>query len=240
MRVVIGFHSLYAGWLHEGWPEYPSGYATMASLRLTQRQWRIYLTVWLVALAALTGTLIGVLVPRLLISPSPASLAGGLVMKAHTVPAPDFTTLHDQRGAIISLADLRGRVIALTFLDTQCLDLCPLQARLLGSVQTDLGSNANFSVVVVSVRPEVDTPSNIAKFASAHGLGDNLFWLNGPRPQLSAVWNSYGVGVQVANGALAHSSVIYLIDRSGYERVGFADVPDVASVESDVRILAKT
>ena len=211
----------------------------MASLRLTQRQWRIYLTVWLVALAAVAGTLIGVLLPRLLISPSPAGLAGGLVMKAHSVPAPDFT-LRDQRGAIISLADLRGRVIALTFLDTQCLDLCPLQASLLGSVQTDLGSNANFSVVVVSVRPEADTPSNIAKFASAHGLGGNFFWLNGSRPQLSAVWNSYGVGVQVANGALAHSSVIYLIDRSGYERVGFADVPDLASVESDVRILAET
>jgi protein SCO1/2 len=211
----------------------------MASLRLTQRQWRIYLTVWLVALAVLTGTLIGVLLPRLLISHPPAGLTGGLVMKADSVPAPDFT-LRDQRGATISLADLRGRVIALTFLDTQCLDLCPLQASLLGSVQTDLGSNANFSVVVVSVRPEADTPSNIAKFVGAHGLGANLFWLNGPRPQLSAVWNAYGVGVQVANGALAHSSVIYLIDRGGYERVAFADVPDVASVESDVRILAGT
>jgi cytochrome oxidase Cu insertion factor (SCO1/SenC/PrrC family) len=209
----------------------------MSSLRLTQRQWRIYLTVWLVALAALTGTLIGVLLPRLLVAPPVPILTGGVVMKAHSVPAPDFS-LVDQRGATVSLSALRGNVLALTFLDTQCLNLCPLQASLLGTVQADLGSNSTFSVVVVSVKPEADTPSSIATFASAHGLGGHFYWLSGPRSQLSDVWNSYGVGVQVANGDLAHSSVIYLIDRSGFERVGFADVPDAAWVENDVRILA--
>lgn len=208
----------------------------MASLRLTRRQWRIYLTVWLVALAAVTGTLIGLTVPRLLAKSPPPSLSGGVVLKPQTVQAPAFT-LRDQRGAMVSLTDLRGRVIALTFLDTQCLNLCPLQASLLGSVQGDLGSRAPFSVVVVSVRPEADTPANIATFANAHGLKAGFYWLTGPRSQLADVWNSYGVGVQVANGDLAHSSVIFLIDRSGYERVGFADVPEAASVEGDVRIL---
>jgi protein SCO1 len=183
--------------------------------------------------------LIGVLVPRLLISHPSPTLGGGLVMPANSVPAPDFA-LQDQRGATISLADLRGRVIALTFLDTKCLDLCPLQASLLGAVQTHVGSQVPFSVVVVSVRPEEDTPSTIATFAAAHGLTGNFYWLNGPRPQLADVWNRYGVGVQVANGNLTHSSVIYLIDRTGYERVGFADVPRSDSVENDVRILAGT
>jgi protein SCO1 len=211
----------------------------MAGIRLTQRQWRIYLTVWLVALAALTGTLIGVLVPRLLVSTPPPTLTGGLVMKAGSVPAPDFKLL-DQRGAEVSLSDLRGRVVALTFLDTQCLDLCPLQASLLGTVQGALAPSAPFAVVVVSVKPEADTPASIATFAASHGLGANLYWLNGSRSQLSQVWTSYGVGVQVANGDLTHSSVIYLIDRSGFERVGFADVPQAASVEGDVRILEAT
>ncbi len=208
----------------------------MASLRLTRRQWRIYLTVWLVALAAVTGTLIGVMVPRLLATSPSASLTGGVVINPHSVLAPDFT-LRDQRGAMVSLPDLRGRVIALTFLDTQCLQLCPLQASLLGSVQGDLGPRAPFSVVVVSVRPEADTPANIATFANAHGLKDGFYWLTGLRPQLAEVWNSYGVDVLIANGDLAHSSMIYLIDRSGYERVGFADVPQAAAVESDVKIL---
>ncbi len=208
----------------------------MASLRLTRRQWRIYLTVWLVALAAVTGTLIGVTLPRLLVPSPPPSLTGGVVINPGTVPAPGFTLL-DQRGAMVSLPDLRGRVVALTFLDTQCLQLCPLQASLLGRVQGDLGPRAPFSVVVVSVRPEADTPASIATFANAHGLKDGFFWLTGSRPQLADVWNRYGVGVLVTNGDLAHSSVIYLIDRKGYERVGFADVPQAADVEGDVRIL---
>jgi cytochrome oxidase Cu insertion factor (SCO1/SenC/PrrC family) len=207
----------------------------MASVRLTQRQWRIYLTVWLVALAAVTGTLVGVAVPRLLARPPAATLSGGVIINP-SVPAPTFT-LRDQTGAMVSPSTLRGRVVALTFLDTQCLNLCPLQASLLGTVQSDLGSNAHFSVVVVSVRPEADTPANISSFATAHGMKGGYYWLTGTRQQLASVWDSYGVGVQVANGDLAHSSIIYLIDRNGAERVAFADVPDLASVEADVRFL---
>jgi cytochrome oxidase Cu insertion factor (SCO1/SenC/PrrC family) len=83
----------------------------------------------------------------------------------------------------------------------------------------------------------VDTPASIALFASAHGLKSGYHWLSGTKQELASVWDSYGVGVQVANGDLAHSSIIYLIDRGGAERVAFADVPDVASVEGDVRYL---
>ena len=125
----------------------------MASLRLTRRQWRVYLIVWLVALAAVTGALAGVAAPRLFARPAalPTRLSGGVILNP-SVQAPAFT-LRDQSGAMISPATLRGRVVALTFLDTQCLNHCPLQASLLGTVQTDLGSGALFSVVVVSVRP---------------------------------------------------------------------------------------
>jgi cytochrome oxidase Cu insertion factor (SCO1/SenC/PrrC family) len=210
----------------------------MASVRLTRRQWRIYLTVWLVALAAVTGALVGVAVPRLLAKQpaAPAAALGGGVIINPSVPAPSFY-LRDQAGAIVSMSTFRGSVVALTFLDTQCLNLCPLQASLLGTVQSDLGSSAHFSVVVVSVRPEADTPANIATFATAHGLKGGYSWLTGTRDQLASVWDSYGVGVQVANGDLAHSSIIYLIDRNGAERMAFADVPDVAAVEGDVRFL---
>jgi protein SCO1/2 len=132
---------------------------------------------------------------------------------------------------------LRGRVVALTFLDTQCLQMCPLQASLLGRVQSDLGPKAAPSVVVVSIRPEVDTPSSIADYASTHGLVGDLHWVSGSDAELAPIWDEYGVGVQVASGDLLHTSVIYLIDRAGYERVAFADLPDQSAVESDVRLL---
>ena len=157
-------------------------------------------------------------------------------MGAGEVAAPDFT-LRDQTGATVSMSQLRGTVLALTFLDTQCQNLCPLQASFLGSAQSDLGHRAPFDVVIISVRPDADTPANIVAFAAAHGLGHHYMWLTGTTQDLQGVWNSYGVAVQAAQGDLAHSSVIYLIDRSGYERVGFEDVPETAAFETDVQIL---
>jgi protein SCO1/2 len=208
------------------------------TLRLSERQWRIYLAIWLVAVAAVAGLAAGLVAPKLLARSSPQTLVGDIVMNPG-VPAPDFT-LRDQTGATVTLAQVRGKVSALTFLDTQCLNLCPLQASLLGIVQSDLGRAQPLTVIVISVRPETDTPGAIAAFASSHGLKAPYYWLNGPRSQLATVWNSYGISVVAATGDLAHSSVIYLIDRRGYERVAFADVPQSSWVEGDVRLLQKT
>jgi protein SCO1/2 len=208
------------------------------TLRLTERQWRIYLAVWLVALAAVTGVALGVIAPKLLERSTPPRLVGDIVLNP-PVSAPAFS-LRDQNGSTVSLSQLRGSVIALTFLDTKCLSLCRLQASLLGGVQAHLGASVPLTVVVVSVRPEADTPAAIATFAETHGLRQPYFWLNGTHSQLAAVWGDYGITVEPTAGDLAHSSVIYLLDRRGNERVEFADVPDPGWVEGDVRLLAKS
>ncbi len=210
----------------------------MGRVTLNDRQWKTYLAVWLVAVGAVVGVAAGLLLIRFVNQPPPAVLGGGVVMDPKAVAAPDFT-LRDQSGRSVSMSGLRGRVLALTFLDTQCTNLCPLQARFLGTAQSDLGTSTPLSIVVISVRPAADTPDTIAKFASANGLGRNYYWLTGTPAQLSAVWNEYGVAVQVASGDLEHSSVIYLVDPHGFERVGFLDVPETSAFENDVRILAK-
>jgi protein SCO1/2 len=208
------------------------------SLRLTERQWRIYLAVWLVALAAVIGVAAGIIAPKLLERPTPPTLIGDIVLTP-PVAAPAFT-LQDQNGAAVSLSQLKGRVVALTFLDTQCLSLCRLQASLIGSVQADLGASVPLTLVVVSVRPEVDTPAAINTFAVAHGLRQPYAWLNGTKSQLAGVWGDYGITVQPTAGDLEHSSVIYLLDRRGNERVEFADVPDPGWLENDIKLLAKS
>jgi len=207
------------------------------TLRLSDRQWRIYLAVWLVALAAVTGVAAGIIVPKLLDRPSPPTLVGDIVLTP-PVAAPAFT-LQDQNGAAVSLAQLKGRVVALTFLDTQCLSLCRLQASLIGGVQAHLGPSVPLTLVVISVRPEVDTPTAINAFAEAHGLREPYAWLNGSKSQLAGVWGDYGITVQPTAGDLEHSSVIYLLDKSGNERVEFADVPDPTWLENDIRLLAR-
>jgi cytochrome oxidase Cu insertion factor (SCO1/SenC/PrrC family) len=202
---------------------------------MTDRGVRIYLAVWLVVLAVVVGACAGLLIATHRAGPAPV-LGGGVVFKAGLVRAPEFH-LRDQSGDVVSPSGLRGRVVALTFLDTQCQQMCPLQASLLGAVQSDLGPKAGPSVLVVSIRPEVDTPANIADYMSSHGLVGELHWVTGSHAELAPIWDEYGIGVQVASGDLTHTSVIYLIDRAGYERVAFADLPDQAAVESDVRLL---
>ena len=208
------------------------------TLRLTERQWRIYLAVWLVALGAVIGVAAGIVAPKLLQRPPTPTLVGDIVMTP-PVAAPAFS-LQDQNGTAVSLSQLKGRVVALTFLDTQCLSLCKLQASLIGGVQSDLGAGVPLTLVVVSVRPEVDPPAAIATFAAAHGLRQPYAWLNGTKSQLAGVWADYGITVQPTAGDLAHSSVIYLLDRRGNERVEFADVPDPSWLENDIKLLAKS
>jgi protein SCO1/2 len=208
------------------------------TLRLSDRQWRIYLAVWLVALAAVVGIAAGIIAPKLLNHPPGPTLIGDIVINP-PVAAPAFS-LVDQNGATVSLSQLKGRVVALTFLDTQCTSLCKLQASLLGGVQADLGSSVPLTLVIVSVHPEADTPAAIKTFAEAHGLREPYAWLNGSKSALAGVWSDYGITVQPAAGDLAHSSVIYLLDKRGNERVEFADVPDPNWLESDIRLLAQS
>ncbi len=196
------------------------------------------MAVWLVALAAVIGVAAGNIAPKLLDRPPVPTLIGDIVMNP-PVAAPAFS-LVDQKGSTVSLSQLKGRVVALTFLDTQCTSLCKLQASLLGGVQADLGSSVPLTLVVISVHPEADTPAAINTFAAAHGLREPYAWLNGSKSQLAGVWGDYGITVQPAAGDLAHSSVIYLLDKRGNERVEFADVPDPTWLESDIRLLAKS
>ena len=75
-------------------------------------------------------------------------------------PAPAFTlTAQDERR--LSLADLRGKVVVLTFIYTACADTCPLLTAKMATLQGRLGADFGTRVFFVSVTvdPERDTPA---------------------------------------------------------------------------------
>ena len=174
-------------------------------------------------------------------SQPPGSAATGfvadIVIPPKTSPAPDFT-LRDQNNQPVSITTVRGRVVALTFLDSHCKQLCPLEADQLAQVQRSLGKNVPVSVLVVSVAPATDTPESERAFAAEHHWTGDWHWLTGTQAQLAAVWKDYSIAVQITPEDIIHGSVLYLIDRGGYERAGFAAglVPDL--VARDIRFLA--
>ena len=74
-------------------------------------------------------------------------------------PAPKFT-LTSQDGPQIALTDLRGKVVAVTFIYTMCTNSCPVLTPMTSFVQDQLGADfsAKVAFVSITVDPERDTP----------------------------------------------------------------------------------
>src|ERR1700716_2122030 len=77
-------------------------------------------------------------------TPPVSGLRADIVIPPKSMPTPDFT-LSDQDGRPVSVAALRGRVLAITFLDSHCKQLCPLAGDQVGQAQRALGGSARLS-----------------------------------------------------------------------------------------------
>ncbi len=155
--------------------------------------------------------------------------------------APDFTLTDGVSGRVITLSALRGQVVALTFLYTTCPDVCPLTATRFKAAQAELQADASrVTFIAVSVDPDRDTPRAVQDFSAAHGLATNWHYLVGGRAQLSPVWAAYGIGVQAASTTVTHNDAVYLIDRSGRERVLLHSEDLATDLTNDLRALLKS
>ena len=94
--------------------------------------------------------------------------------------------------------------------------------------------------VAVSVDPDRDTPKAVQDFSAAHGLASNWFYLIGGRAQLSPVWASYGIGVQAGSTTVTHNDAVYLIDKSGRERVLLHSEDLATDLTNDLRALLRS
>jgi protein SCO1 len=168
---------------------------------------------------------------------APPALSADIVIPANSMPAPELG-IRDQTGQLVSVSKLRGRVVALAFLDSHCRQLCPIAGDQLAQAQQTLGKPSPLSLVVISVAPDTDTPDSARSFAATHGWTGDWRWLLGTEAQLAPVWKAYSIDVKPTTADILHSVVLYLIDRNGYVRAGFVGglKPDV--VARDVRMLA--
>ena len=168
-------------------------------------------------------------------SPAPAS---PLRFEGATLPrglrAPDFT-LRDQDGDPISLRDLRGKPVIVTFLYTTCEDTCPVQAQQIKGAFDELGED--FPAIAIAVDPPRDTPERARAFLSKQRMTGRLDFALGSRAQLASVWKAFAVQPQRED--LEHTGRVVLVDPEGVQRVGFP-VGQVTPerLAHDVRLLA--
>lgn len=154
--------------------------------------------------------------------------------------APDFTLTDGVSGRAITLSAQRGTVVALTFLYTNCPDVCPLTATRFRATQMELkGDASRVRFIAISVDPDHDTAPAVQAFSAAHDLGSNWAYLIGGRAQLAPVWAAYGIGVQAGSNAVTHNDAVYLIDARGRERVLLHSDDLAKDLTNDLRALLR-
>ena len=142
-------------------------------------------------------------------------------------PAPGFRLI-SQDGTQVALTDLRGKVVAVTFIFTYCSATCPVLTPKMSLVQGQLGSDFGSKVVFASITvdPERDTPEVLKLYAQAHGA-DVAGWsfLTGPPAVIQDITRRYGVfASKSANGDIEHSFLTSIVDRRGVLRVQYLGV----------------
>jgi len=142
-------------------------------------------------------------------------------------PAPAFT-LTTQEGTRLSLKNLHGKIVVLTFIYASCDDSCPLltvkMARLQARLGTDFATRVFF--VSVTVDPERDTPEVLKRYAQAYGANPaGWAFLTGTSAQIRQVARRYGIySKKTPRGDVDHTFLTSLIDHSGTLRVQYLGV----------------
>ena len=105
--------------------------------------------------------------------------------------APDFE-LTNQFGDKVNLTQYLGSPVVLTFLYTNCPDVCPITAGQLRETLDSLGRNAkDVRVAAVSLDPERDTVEAALEFSDRWEMTDGWDFLVGERRALEPLWKAY-------------------------------------------------
>ena len=139
-------------------------------------------------------------------------------------PAPNFT-LTSQDINPVALADLRGKVVAVTFIYTECPDICPMLTQKMVQVQDELGADfgAKVAFVSISLDPEHDTPEVLKDYAQFWGAKpDGWTFLTGSPEAVRDVTRRYRVFfAKKEDGSVDHTQLTTLVDAEGQMRVQY-------------------
>ena len=137
--------------------------------------------------------------------------------------AQDFK-LTDHTGKARTLADFRGKVVAIFFGYTQCPDVCPTTLADLAATMQALGPDAaRVQVLFVTIDPERDTPALLSQYVPA--FNPSFLGLYGDAAATAAVAKEFKVlyqkqpGVTPGSYTMDHSAGTFIYDPQGRPRV---------------------
>lgn len=133
------------------------------------------------------------------------------------IEAPDFT-LPDQTGTPVSMRALRGKVVLVTFLDSQCTESCPVIAGHVARGLKLLSGDERRSVVALalSTDPEEDTPASVRSFLHKNRAEGELRYLVAAESELRPVWRAFNILASADSGIdELHSAPVRIYGRDG-------------------------
>ncbi len=173
---------------------------------------------------------------------------GGVSFKGSDVTGAAFGrdfALADAAGQPRTLADYRGKAVALFFGYTQCPDVCPTTLAALAEATRSLGADAaRVQVLFVTVDPERDTPALLAAYVPA--FDPRFVGLRGDAAATERTAREFKVIYQKVPGAapdrytMDHSAGTYLFDPAGRLRVFESSAADPTALAHDLRELLRT
>ena len=129
--------------------------------------------------------------------------------------APDFT-LTDQFGQPVSLRSYRGKVVILTFNDSECTTICPLTTTAMLYAKTLLGAaGSGVQLLGIDANPKATAIEDVRSYSELHGMLYQWRFLTGSLPELKSTWKAYSVGVTISQGQIDHEPTVFVISPDG-------------------------
>ena len=153
-------------------------------------------------------------------------------------PAPDIT-LVNQFGQPMSLSQFRGKVVMLSFEDSECTTVCPLTTTSMLEAKQMLGAAGNqVQLLGVDANPTATSVADVLAYSRVHGMVNQWDFLTGSSAQLKAVWNAYHIAVQIEQGQIDHTPALFVIDQRGREQKLYLTQMAYSSVGQSAQVLA--
>jgi cytochrome oxidase Cu insertion factor (SCO1/SenC/PrrC family) len=126
--------------------------------------------------------------------------------------------LPSYRGGHVASSDLRGTVVLLTLLDSQCTDACPILASVVARAVDELApaEQARVRALAITSDPAEDTRASVRRFLRRQRAEGRLDYLLGSERDLRPLWSALHVLPSLDTGRdTLHSAPLRIYDRSG-------------------------
>ena len=139
------------------------------------------------------------------------------------IQTPRDFSLTTQDGKRFRLADVRGKVVLVSFVFTTCNGTCPETTHRMSRTAEALsraGLQDKVHLLSISLDPARDTPAVLRDYMRLYEV-DARHWtfLTGSKEEVAGVLSDWGMWARPApNGQLDHPSRIYLLDARGRVR----------------------